>query len=145
MPKSVYIHIPFCKSICSYCDFCKIYYDDNICHDYLDSLKKEIEYRYKGEPIETMYIGGGTPSSLSLSNIEYLFDVLKVFNIDNLKEFTYEFNVLDINEDILNYLKNNHVNRISIGIETINREGQLLLNRVYSKEEITEKINLAKK
>ncbi len=144
MTNSVYIHIPFCKSICSYCDFCKIYYDEKICHDYLDSLKNEINLRYKGEKVETVYIGGGTPSSLSLSNIEYLFDIIKVFNIENLKEFTFEFNVLDINRDILELLKKNHVNRISIGIETINREGQLLLNRVYSKEEITERINLAK-
>jgi len=144
MTSSVYIHIPFCKSICSYCDFCKIYYDEKICHNYLDSLENEIKLRYKGESIETIYIGGGTPSSLSLSNIEYLFDIIKAFNIDNLKEFTFEFNVLDINKEILEFLKNNHVNRISIGIETINREGQLLLNRVYSKEEITDRINLAK-
>ena len=144
MTNSVYIHIPFCKSICSYCDFCKIYYDEKICRDYLDSLRNEINLRYKGEKVETVYIGGGTPSSLSLSNVEYLFDIIKVFNIENLKEFTFEFNVLDINRDILELLKKNHVNRISIGIETINREGQLLLNRVYSKEEISERINLAK-
>ncbi len=145
MPKSVYIHIPFCKNICSYCDFCKIYYDEKYASLYIKALEKEIIDRYKKEKIETVYIGGGTPSSLSFNNIVQLFDILKVFNLSNLKEFTFEFNISDIEEEKLKYLKDNKVNRISIGIETINKEGQKLLDRVISKKEISSKINLAKK
>ena len=145
MVSSCYIHIPFCKSICSYCDFCKVFYSDELCHKYLDALKKEIIDKYKKEELNTLYIGGGTPSSLSKDNIEYLFDIINLLNISKVKEFTFECNVSDINKDLLNILKSNKVNRLSIGVETINKEGQILLDRVISKEEITDKINLAKK
>ncbi len=145
MPRSVYIHIPFCKSICSYCDFCKIYYYEDIASNYIKALKEEVLSRYKNEEIETLYIGGGTPSNLSMNNTKQLFDIIDVFKIDDLKEFTYEFNVQDIEEEKLKYLKEHKVNRISIGVETINKKGQTLLNRIYSKELIIDKINLAKK
>ena len=61
---SIYIHIPFCTQICSYCDFCKIYKNQKWIDIYLDALKKEIIKNYSGEKITTLYIGGGTPSSL---------------------------------------------------------------------------------
>ena len=73
--KSVYIHIPFCKSICSYCDFCKIYYDKKIVIPYLDSLKNEINKYYKNETLDTIYIGGGTPSSLSIKELTYVKNI----------------------------------------------------------------------
>ena len=145
MTNSVYIHIPFCKNICSYCDFCKIYYDEDICSKYLDSLKKEVLDRYKNEEIYTLYIGGGTPSSLSLNNIKQLFDIVRLFKLDKLKEFTFEFNVQDIDEYKLSFLKDNKVNRLSIGVQTINKDGQILLKRECSKEEIEEKVNIARK
>ena len=62
--RSVYIHIPFCKSICSYCDFCKFYYKESWAIKYLDSLEKEINDLYEGDCIKTIYIGGGTPCFL---------------------------------------------------------------------------------
>ena len=55
--KGVYIHIPFCKNICSYCDFCKNLYKENIVLNYLDALEKEINYNYRNEYIKTLYIG----------------------------------------------------------------------------------------
>ena len=63
--KSVYIHIPFCNKICSYCDFCKLLYNEKFIDKYLESLEKEIKDIYRGEEIETLYIGGGTPSCLT--------------------------------------------------------------------------------
>ncbi len=144
MANSIYIHIPFCSSICSYCDFCKVFYNEELASNYLDTLKKEVIDNYNNEELYTLYIGGGTPSSLSLSNLNKLFDIIKLFNLSNIKEFTFECNIQDINRDLLKLLKDNKVNRLSIGIETINKEGQLLLNRVISKDDITDKINLAK-
>ena len=66
MVKSMYIHIPFCSDICSYCDFCKLYYNKKFVSDYLIALEKEINNNYYNEELETIYIGGGTPSCLSL-------------------------------------------------------------------------------
>ena len=145
MANSVYLHIPFCKSICSYCDFCKVFYNEEICSKYLDRLKEEIINNYNNEELYTLYIGGGTPSTLSINNLNKLFDIVKLFRLDYVKEFTFECNIQDINEELLSILKSNKVNRLSIGIETVNKEGQELLNRVYSKEDITSRINLAKK
>ena len=61
---SIYIHIPFCNSICTYCDFCKIFYNKKYINDYLNNLEQEIKVRYKSEIVNTIFIGGGTPSSL---------------------------------------------------------------------------------
>ena len=111
MANSVYIHIPFCKNICTYCDFCKIYYYEDIAKDYIKALKKEIE---------------------------------EIYDKEQIKEFTFEFNVSDIEENKLKFLKDNKVNRISIGIETISEDGQRLLDRKCSKDDIKNKINLVK-
>ena len=73
MIKNCYIHIPFCDKICSYCDFCKIYYYEKIVDKYLEQLEKEIKSIYKGEVLETVYIGGGTPSSLNNILLHLLF------------------------------------------------------------------------
>ena len=83
MASSVYIHIPFCKKICSYCDFCKFIYNEKWVYAYLKTLKAEIKDRYMGEKIKTIYIGGGTPSSLSLREIKSLLEMTKVFNTGN--------------------------------------------------------------
>ena len=79
---SIYIHIPFCNSICTYCDFCKVFYNKKYIDDYLNNLKEEINVRYKGETIDTIYIGGGTPSSLNDDELIKLFEIIKVFNIN---------------------------------------------------------------
>ena len=70
MIKSCYIHIPFCENICTYCDFCKRYYNKKYINKYLNSLEKEIDSLYKNEVLDTIYIGGGTPSCLDLEELE---------------------------------------------------------------------------
>ena len=62
--KHVYIHIPFCKNICSYCDFCKMFYNEKFASTYLDALAKEVNEFYMGEKVNTIYTGGGKPSCL---------------------------------------------------------------------------------
>ena len=91
--KTVYIHIPFCQNICSYCDFCKIYYNSNLVNSYLDALKKEVDKYYRNEQIETLYIGGGTPSSLSIDELKKLFKIIKKVNLTKDNEFTFECNI----------------------------------------------------
>ena len=72
----VYIHIPFCKKICHYCDFCKVLYDLNYVDNYLNALAKEIKERYKNELVDTIYIGGGTPSILSIDELDHLLSIV---------------------------------------------------------------------
>ncbi len=145
MIKSVYVHIPFCKNICSYCDFCKMYYNNKYVDKYLDALKREIKDNYKNEIIDTIYIGGGTPSSLSYDELKKLFKTLKIFNLNKDYEFTFECNYEDINEKLLVLLKNNKVNRLSIGLQTFNNKYESFLNRKINKKEMIEKVNLSKK
>lgn len=145
MIKSCYIHIPFCKNMCSYCDFCKNYYNDEMVSKYIDALDNEIKTNYKGEVLDTLYLGGGTPSSLSYDNLNKLFNVLKTFKLSNNYEFTFECNFEDITDELLKLLKENKVNRISIGIQTFNNKFEDILSRTIDKDKMFENISKAKK
>lgn len=142
--KSVYVHIPFCKKICSYCDFCKQYYNKNLVFNYLDSLKEEVLKYYKGEVLSTLYVGGGTPSCLDKENLNKLFSCFDSFSFDDNYEFTFECNIEDIDEDLLIFLKSNRVNRLSIGVQSFNKKILDVLGRNYDFS-IKDKVYLAKK
>ena len=144
MVDSVYIHIPFCKNICKYCDFSKIYYNDDIISKYLISLENEINNNYKSKSLKSLYIGGGTPSSLSKKHLEKLFDILNIFIFNEYYEFTFECNIEDINEELLILLKKNRVNRLSIGVQSFNKKILDILGRNYCNDYF-DKINLCKK
>lgn len=143
--RSVYIHIPFCNSICSYCDFCKFLHNDTWASIYLDYLSKEVDLYYENDLVKTIYIGGGTPSVLSIQNLNKLFEIIKKFKVIDDFEFTFECNINDINEELLMILKDNNVNRLSIGVESFNKNNLKFLNRKHDKKEIFDKIELAKK
>lgn len=141
----IYIHIPFCNSICSYCDFCKFLYNKKWVDNYLNVLQKEINKNYKNELVRTIYIGGGTPSSLSIEQLNKLFEIIKILKKEKVIEFTFECNIEDINEPKLELLKNNGVNRISIGVESFNDKYLKFLGRNYKSKDIMNRIDLAKK
>lgn len=143
--KSVYIHIPFCDKICSYCDFCKILNNEKIVDKYLDELEKEIKKNYRFEKIETIYIGGGTPSCLTIKQLKKLFNIINIFNKDKLKEFTIECNFENTTKEKLDLFKSNNINRLSFGLESTNKEELIFLNREFSKEHIEYIISYAKK
>ena len=145
MIESIYFHIPFCKRICSYCDFCKNYYKEDIVSKYLIALKNEFLNNYKNEKIKTVYIGGGTPSCLNYDNLNCLFSITNKINLSSRYEFTFECNYDDITEELLKILKENKVNRISIGIESFNKKFEDILGRKIDKEEMIKNINLCKK
>ena len=134
---SVYIHIPFCDHICNYCDFCKVYYNTSYVEKYLTSLEREIKSRYnKEDKVKTMYIGGGTPSSLTLDELERLFNIIKIFNLDDDIEFTFEANIENLTLDKIKLLKDNKVNRVSLGVQTFNDDNLKYLNRYHNKDDV---------
>lgn len=145
MITSAYIHIPFCEHICSYCDFCKMFYNEELVNKYLDSLELEIKDNYKNELLKTLYIGGGTPSSLSINNLKKLMKIIKIFKLDDNYEFTIEVNPENIDEEKLLLFKENGINRISIGIESTNNKFLNYLGRCYDFNIVKDKIKLIKK
>ncbi len=145
MLKSCYIHIPFCDNICSYCDFPKIFYKKDIVDKYLDALDKEITNFYQGDILDTIYIGGGTPSSLSLEQLNKLFRILDKLNKSKNIEYTIEGNFDSINKEKLNLYKKYGVNRLSFGLESIDSNNLELLDRVVDKNKVINIINYSKK
>ena len=134
MIKSLYIHIPFCKRICPYCDFFKRVSSQKIMEEYKDSLIKEIELsKSHFNTLETIYIGGGTPSFYS-----YLKDILVSLrdniNLSSIKEFTIESTPETI-LDIKDLLKEFNINRVSIGVESFNPKTLSYLKRDSSSYE----------
>lgn len=142
---SVYIHIPFCKSICSYCDFCKQLYNETNVKKYLNALREEIKDRYNDEELDTLYIGGGTPSSLNMNELRELFEIIKLLKTNNLKEFTFECNVNDITEELIIFLNDNKVNRLSIGIESFNKEKLKFMERFSNFDDVKQKIEMIRR
>lgn len=140
----LYIHIPFCKHICSYCDFCKLLKIDKFIEDYLNGLEKEINEYYNGEELETIYIGGGTPSCLNTNELNKLFNILKKIKLKKDYEFTFEVNPSDITEELINILVLNKVNRISLGIESFDTDKLGFMERNSNYTDIKEKIEMIK-
>lgn len=144
MTKSVYIHIPFCHNICSYCDFCKFLYNEKWVYAYLTALETEIKDRYMDEKIKTIYVGGGTPSALTVSELKRLMKIINLINKSSLEEFTFECNIEDIVEEKLLILKENGVNRLSIGIESFIPKNLEFMERNASFKDAQEKIKLCR-
>ena len=142
---SCYIHIPFCEKICSYCDFCKMFYNENIVDNYLEQLEKEIRTLYKGEELRTIYIGGGTPSCLSVKQLEKLFEIINLFKKNNNVEFTIECNFSNTTIEKLELFKKYGINRISFGLETTNSKQLKFLERKENSEKTKKIISLCKK
>ena len=143
----LYIHIPFCDHICSYCDFYKRIAKKDIIDKYILYLEKEISLKkdiIKNTNI--IYIGGGTPSSIGLDNLNILFSFLKKYiNFNNLIEFSIECNPKDISDSLINLFKSNNVNRISLGVQSFNNKKLRLLNRNHDKKIILNCLQLLKK
>lgn len=142
--KSCYIHIPFCDHICSYCDFCKMFYNSNFVDRYLLELEKEIDSLYSNEVLDTIYIGGGTPSCLSVDELEKLFRIINKLKRSKSCEYTIEGNFNSTSKEKLDLYKKYGVNRLSFGIESIDKNNLRLLDRSLDKDEVIDIINYSK-
>ena len=142
---SIYIHIPCCNSICTYCDFCKIFYNKKYINDYLNNLEQEIKVRYKSEIVNTIFIGGGTPSSLDDEELIRLMNIIEIFKLNDNYEFTVECNIESITENKLKIMKKYGVNRISIGVESFDNSIIKLLGRNHTKKDVYNKMGIVKR
>ena len=141
----VYVHIPFCLKKCSYCDFASYPGQLSRADCYLENVYAEME-QYKGITADSVYIGGGTPTSLKKEQLVDLINKIKSsFSLTNDCEFTVECNPKTVDFDYLRMLKNTGVNRLSIGVQSLNDDELKLLGRVHSKDEAIECIDMAKR
>ena len=136
---SLYIHIPFCESKCYYCDFCSFGNRFDLVDKYISYLKKEIDiYRdiYADYIIKTIFIGGGTPSIIEE---EYIFDITnhlhKRFSMKGLEEFTIESNPNSLNDNKLKVYKESGINRISLGLQSMDNNILKDIGRLHTKED----------
>ena len=141
----IYIHIPFCKQSCSYCDF---HFSTTLKHksDLIHAIIKELENqktKFTNE-INTIYFGGGTPSLLNDKEIGNIVEVIyKNYNVANNIEFTLECNPDDLSRKKLVQLKNAGINRLSIGVQSFNNEELNLFNRAHSSDEAESSIKIS--
>jgi len=141
----IYIHIPFCKKACHYCNFHFSTQTQHI-HSFVEALLNEIELRrdYINTPIQTIYFGGGTPSLLSAEQIRSIIEKLQLnFDLSNLQEFTLEANPDDININKLSDWNAIGINRLSIGIQSFQKESLAWMNRAHIVDQSHQAIQMA--
>lgn len=139
--KGIYIHIPFCINKCNYCDFLSFKSNESTKDKYVDYLMEEIELYPKFE-YETIYFGGGTPSTLSIAQLKKIFSKL---NISKSQEITLEVNPKTVDLKKLQEFRELGINRLSIGIQSFNDKLLRVLGRMHSSEEGIETYNNARK
>lgn len=134
----IYIHIPFCKQACTYCNF-HFSTTLNLKDDVLKAIMHELEIQknyLQFAPIETIYFGGGTPSILSADEISRIFEhIYKLYPIDQLKECTLEANPDDLNPNYLKALRSTPINRFSIGTQSFRDADLQYMNRAHNAQE----------
>lgn len=134
----IYIHIPFCKQACHYCDF---HFSTSLKKkdEMPQALAKEIYLRkeeFRNEIVETIYFGGGTPSILTIEDIRFLIDeVYKHYNVAENPEITLEANPDDLSENQIIEFSKNQINRLSIGIQSFFEDDLKLMNRAHNADE----------
>lgn len=142
----VYIHIPYCHSRCTYCDFYTQTNTSSI-NEYVGALAREIVLRkdfISGKEINTIYFGGGTPSVLKKEHFDQIFETLdSTFNLDKCIEITLEANPEDLNSEYFKLLKNYPINRLSIGIQSFEDDELKLINRRHNAEKAITSIKMA--
>ena len=136
---AIYIHIPFCKSKCSYCDFNSYANKEDIVPAYFEALLKEIqEFSFK-EPLRTIYIGGGTPSFV---DEKYIVSILNL--LPKAEEITIEMNPGTVTENKLMAYRQAGVNRISMGLQATQNAILKEVGRIHTKEEFEEAYHLCR-
>lgn len=139
---SAYIHIPFCEHICYYCDFNKVFLEGQPVDEYVEMLLKEMAIMMECRPVnelETLYVGGGTPTSLAAKQLDRLLSgAREILPFNEGKEFTVEANPGDLTREKLQVMKNYGVNRLSMGVQTFDNRLLKKIGRKHTAEDVYE-------
>lgn len=144
----LYIHIPFCKQACHYCDF---HFSTSMKRkeEMVLALAKEIQMRkteFENETVETIYFGGGTPSVLTSAEINFLLDsVYENYNVSRRPEITLEANPDDLSAERIQELSKSRINRLSIGIQSFFEDDLKMMNRAHNSAEVKKSLEEATK
>ena len=142
----IYVHIPFCKQKCYYCDFVSYANKDNCIKKYIEAVQSEIKnYKLKEYIVTTIYIGGGTPSYIKSEYIKKIIETIRSnFEIDKKCEITIEVNPGTVTKQKLQHYKQIGINRLSIGLQTTNNKLLKQIGRIHTYEEFVETYEDAK-
>lgn len=141
--KGLYVHIPFCKYICTYCDFCKKYIKKQNVELYIHNLIKELEMSNTAD-VTTIFIGGGTPSSIGLVYTSQLLTAIaEIVDLQNVEEYSVEVNPDDVTDELMSLYQQHGINRISIGVQTLNDDILKQIKREHTKQDVQNAIDIA--
>ena len=150
MARGVYIHIPFCHQICNYCDFNKFYFKNQPVDEYIEALGKEMKLTVEKYPesftqVETIFLGGGTPTALSPEQLKRLLTLIQTYiPMKHVAEFTSEANPDELSEAKMRTLLAGGVNRLSMGVQSFDQDLLKKIGRTHSNSHVYETIALAK-
>lgn len=137
VPRSAYIHVPFCARRCGYCDFTLVAGQDRLIGDYLRALTLEMEPLPEGMPLDTLFFGGGTPTHPAPDQLRQLFAIVRRhFTLMPGYEFTIEANPNDLTDEKIGVLAEAGVNRVSLGVQSFDADVLRVLERSHSGEEV---------
>ncbi|MGG3194513.1 radical SAM family heme chaperone HemW [Priestia aryabhattai] len=149
MVKAAYLHIPFCHHICHYCDFNKVFLKNQPVMLYLESMREEMKQtveRYPTTNLNTIFVGGGTPTALDEQQLEYFLESIRMYlPYDEKGEFTFEANPNELTKEKLQLLHDYGVNRLSIGVQTFNERLLEKIGRVHSNRQVFDCVEQARK
>ena len=140
----IYVHIPFCKQKCYYCDFVSYCNKDNLIYDYVKAVKKEIRLQNIQSQITTIYIGGGTPSYIDSQYIKEIIEEIKKKNVTKRPEITIEVNPGTVTKEKLRDYKKCGINRLSIGLQSVQDDILKEIGRIHNYKQFLEVYKLAR-
>ncbi len=144
-PRSVYFHLPFCRHRCGYCNFSVVAGRDQLADRYLNALAIETNWLDQRYEVDTVFLGGGTPSHLTVAQLNQLSVIIRErFELTNDVEFTAECNPRDLNDEKLETLASMGVNRISLGVQSLNDQKLRALERDHSADDVARVVASAK-
>ncbi|HBJ38957.1 MAG TPA: coproporphyrinogen III oxidase [Planctomycetaceae bacterium] len=144
VPQSAYIHVPFCRHRCGYCNFSVLPGRLDLADSFLEAIRIELQQLQHPAPVDTLFLGGGTPTRLSLEHLHRLFDLLDSWlPIRTGGELSVEANPEDINAELLDCLRSRGVNRISLGVQSFASPKLKILERTHDRAIASRAIEMA--